>query len=704
MDALAFLLQNNTKLFPNVEALLKILVTIPVTTASNERTFSTLRRLKTYLRNTTREDRLNGLALLNIHREIPVSVDEQQDVIYYSLYIEQENLLTEISLWKNKWIDSKKELPANAVDALNTCSKQLLFPNVTSLIKILTLPVTTATPELTFFALKRLKTYLKNSTGKMRLTGLALMSVHRAAELIYLPRHPEKKILFSVENSHQYLEKHVFLVFGAPQLLLSDNGMQFANEGSVPLTESFFGTTDVEMSLAGRVDLNENPKQLPKIFQESVGEEISIENEKKKPKQYTKDFRNVTEFHMKEKIMEICRNKSDDLGKQVLINLINTINLVAAGGKYHLTCYKNLSREIPSSSKQSQGYNEKQTAFLKLCEYMENSNECQFSLQYLNEEFESFCDIKETYVTRWMKEKLQRYFGDRISITKFSGKITMITLTDTLQTIPTEKFYSEKCRTIEEERLEIVKAASEIIREDIRKLVFDGYNNIPSTKDEEHRRRRQKKIPLKLFLLEQLLKKYFDKKNLSTFEANGDANTSIVDTAILLANEQPDKSITIVGEDTDLLVLSIALGKNFPNLFFKKSERGVTEDVIYHATKAHERLGLPLVENILFIHAVNRCDTTSYPYKRGKNAALNVLNKYKYIHEKLQVFNNPNASVDMLLDIGHRFMLMMYGLEATSNINEEERNNSIARQTLGNSLSPKFGWKVFNNQLFLVTM
>ncbi|KAF2886458.1 hypothetical protein ILUMI_19716 [Ignelater luminosus] len=76
MDVLAFLLQNNTKLFLNVEALLKIIVTIAVTTASNERTFSALRSLKTYLRNTAREDRLNGLALFNIHRETPVSVDE----------------------------------------------------------------------------------------------------------------------------------------------------------------------------------------------------------------------------------------------------------------------------------------------------------------------------------------------------------------------------------------------------------------------------------------------------------------------------------------------------------------------------------------------------------------------------------------------------------------------------------------------------
>ena len=69
----------DVKIFPTVHKLLQIFVTLPVTTAVSERSFSTLRRLKTYLRNTTCEDRLNGLALLNIHREIVVLVDEILD-------------------------------------------------------------------------------------------------------------------------------------------------------------------------------------------------------------------------------------------------------------------------------------------------------------------------------------------------------------------------------------------------------------------------------------------------------------------------------------------------------------------------------------------------------------------------------------------------------------------------------------------------
>jgi len=55
---------------------LEILATLPVSTATAERTFSTLRRIKTYLRNTTGEDRLTGLALLSIQKEINVDPNE----------------------------------------------------------------------------------------------------------------------------------------------------------------------------------------------------------------------------------------------------------------------------------------------------------------------------------------------------------------------------------------------------------------------------------------------------------------------------------------------------------------------------------------------------------------------------------------------------------------------------------------------------
>lgn len=45
----------NKEIFPNIHRLLKILCTIPVSTATPERTFSCLNRLKSYLRSTMTE-------------------------------------------------------------------------------------------------------------------------------------------------------------------------------------------------------------------------------------------------------------------------------------------------------------------------------------------------------------------------------------------------------------------------------------------------------------------------------------------------------------------------------------------------------------------------------------------------------------------------------------------------------------------------
>ena len=48
---------------------------MPATSAVGERSFSTLKRVKTYLRSTTREGRLNHLMLLHVHKELADSID-----------------------------------------------------------------------------------------------------------------------------------------------------------------------------------------------------------------------------------------------------------------------------------------------------------------------------------------------------------------------------------------------------------------------------------------------------------------------------------------------------------------------------------------------------------------------------------------------------------------------------------------------------
>ena len=57
-------------MFSEVHSLLQLYMTIPVTSATAERTFSVLRRMKTYLRSTMTQERLNNVMLLHIYKEL----------------------------------------------------------------------------------------------------------------------------------------------------------------------------------------------------------------------------------------------------------------------------------------------------------------------------------------------------------------------------------------------------------------------------------------------------------------------------------------------------------------------------------------------------------------------------------------------------------------------------------------------------------
>ena len=66
------------KMLSEVDILLRIYFTIPVTTATAERSFSCLRRLKTWLRSTMSQERLNNLLLVHVHKNVTDSLSLQE--------------------------------------------------------------------------------------------------------------------------------------------------------------------------------------------------------------------------------------------------------------------------------------------------------------------------------------------------------------------------------------------------------------------------------------------------------------------------------------------------------------------------------------------------------------------------------------------------------------------------------------------------
>ncbi|GBN37917.1 repressor of the inhibitor of the protein kinase [Araneus ventricosus] len=100
---------------------------------------------------------------------------------FYEEYLSHKEVVQSESMsWKEKWSQEKSEnLPKTAISSLEKCDKTF-FPNIYILLKLLAVvPVSVATVERSFSSLRRLKTYLRNTTLESRLNGLALLSLHR---------------------------------------------------------------------------------------------------------------------------------------------------------------------------------------------------------------------------------------------------------------------------------------------------------------------------------------------------------------------------------------------------------------------------------------------------------------------------------------------------------------------------------------------
>lgn len=76
-DAINFFKQESylQDLVPEVVKLIKIMLTVPVSSCTAERSFSALRRLKTFLRSTMTQTRLNDVALLNVHKQEEINIE-----------------------------------------------------------------------------------------------------------------------------------------------------------------------------------------------------------------------------------------------------------------------------------------------------------------------------------------------------------------------------------------------------------------------------------------------------------------------------------------------------------------------------------------------------------------------------------------------------------------------------------------------------
>ena len=72
---------NVSDLLPEIATVVKLILVLPATNSQSERVFSNLRWVKTYLRNSMKQERLNHVMILNIYEQITkdLNLDEVAD-------------------------------------------------------------------------------------------------------------------------------------------------------------------------------------------------------------------------------------------------------------------------------------------------------------------------------------------------------------------------------------------------------------------------------------------------------------------------------------------------------------------------------------------------------------------------------------------------------------------------------------------------
>lgn len=84
-ELLTYVIQNNLEdIYPNLFIVLRIALTIPVCSASAERSFSKLKLIKSHLRTTMLQERLTSLAMLSIESTLAADIDYRKVIEDFS--------------------------------------------------------------------------------------------------------------------------------------------------------------------------------------------------------------------------------------------------------------------------------------------------------------------------------------------------------------------------------------------------------------------------------------------------------------------------------------------------------------------------------------------------------------------------------------------------------------------------------------------
>lgn len=147
----------------------------------------------------------------------------------------------------------------------------------------------------------------------------------------------------------------------------------------------------------------------------------------------------VTTLSFKESILKVARAREDDVAKSVIARIEFEYDLVAAEAKYHGDCYNYFLRPTYGGKVGRPKDEATNLAMDEIFAYIENSDDCQFTLN----ELKDICK-NAAIDNRTIKSRLKLRYGNKIIITEKSGTSTFICFVDNQHDIFNQSWYEKK--------------------------------------------------------------------------------------------------------------------------------------------------------------------------------------------------------------------------------------------------------------------
>ena len=211
------------------------------------------------------------------------------------------------------------------------------------------------------------------------------------------------------------------------------------------------------------------------------------------------------------------------------------------------------------------------------------------------------------------------------------------------------------------------------------KIVFDGYDDGPSTKDHEHHRRSLNKKGTAEVIFEESTKVRMkqenflsNSKNKSRFidmlctylclcghdvvKCKEDADTEFVKRAIEVAKD--GKFANVVADDTGVAILLLYHWNNdMADITFASEKSKKTWSI----GSSSESLTPGLKPYVLAIHAWTGCDTTSAIYSKGKTSLLKNVSSSLELQRLMTTIRDCWADKEEIGQAGFKLFISMYG-------------------------------------------